>query len=142
MIYKEGNNDIDPTAAIVDTGCHKTVAGKPWLDSYIQSNNQNDNRLKFRRERNKFRFGNGPIYTSERSWKIEVNIGNLKTSIWVAFVDADIPLLLGIKLTGETFKVKTSRTNHWKIKLQLKTLHDEASNLVLNVEIAEISSKE
>ena len=28
-IYKEGNNDIDPTIAIVDTGCLKTVAGKP-----------------------------------------------------------------------------------------------------------------
>ena len=33
MIYKEGNNDIDPTVAIVDTGCLKTEAGKPWLDS-------------------------------------------------------------------------------------------------------------
>ena len=151
-IYKEGNNDVDPTIAIIDTGCPRTVAGKPWLDSYIQTNEQQEHCLKFRREKTKFRFGNGPVYISERSWKIEVSIGKLKTAIWVAVVDADVPLLLGldyqekwgivldvqegtlsIKSTGETFKVKTLRKNHWKLKLQQKTLHEEATNLVLNV---------
>ena len=155
MIYKEGNCDSDPSVAIVDTGCLKTVAGRPWMDSFTQSNpNQ---RLKFKRETLKFWFGNGPVYESKTSWSIEVNIGKLKTVIWVAVVEADIPLLLGldyqekwgivmdvqegtlrIKATGETFKVKTKRTNHWKLKLQQKSLHEEATNLVLNVKIEDM----
>ena len=124
------------------------------MDSYIKSRKPEDLRLNFRQEELKFRFGNGPIYKSRTSWAIEVNIGKLRTVIYVAVVEADVPLLLGldyqekwgivmdvqegtlkIKATGETFKVKTSRTNHWKLKLQLKSLHEEASDLVFNVNL-------
>ena len=161
MIYKEGNNDIDPSVAIVDTGCLKTVAGRPWMDSYIQSIKADNRTLKFRREELKFRFGNGPVYKSRMSWAIEVKFGKLKTVIFVAVVEADVPLLLGldyqekwgivldvqegtlkIKATGETFKVKTSRTNHWKLKLQHKSLHEEASNLVYNVNMEDMNRSE
>ena len=157
MIYNEGNTDIDPSVAIIDTGCLKTVAGRPWMDSYIKSRESENLRLNFRREEIKFRFGNGPIYQSKTSWAIEVDIGKLKTVIWVAVVEADVPLLLGldyqekwgivmdvqegtlkIKATGETFKVKTSRKNHWKLKLQSKSLHEEASNLVYNVNMEDM----
>ena len=34
VIYKEGNSNIDPTKLTIDTGCTKTVAGRPWLDAY------------------------------------------------------------------------------------------------------------
>ena len=94
MIYKEGNSDIDPSVAIVDTGCLKTVSGRPWMDSFTKSNP--DKRLKFRKETLKFRFGNGPVYESRNSWSIEVDIGKLNTVIWVAVVEADISLLLGL----------------------------------------------
>ena len=36
-VYKEGNHDIDPSKGIIDSGCPRTVAGRPWLDAYIES---------------------------------------------------------------------------------------------------------
>ena len=66
------------------------------MDSYIKSRKPEDLRLNFRQEELKFRFGNGPIYKSRTSWAIEVNICKLKTVIYVAVVEADVPLLLGL----------------------------------------------
>ena len=90
-----------------------------------------------------------------------MNIGKLKTVIYVAVVEADVPLLLGldyqerwgivldveegtlkIKATGETFKVKTSRKNHWKLKLQHKPLHVVASDIVYNVKMVDMDKYE
>ena len=82
--------------------------------------------------------------------RIKVIIGKLRTTIDVAIVDANIPLLirldyqkewgvvmdvqlgtLKIKCTRETFKVNTSRDNHWKLKIQNKSIIDDATDLVL-----------
>ena len=37
IIYAEGNIDINPYEGIIDSGCPKSVAGKAWMDSYIES---------------------------------------------------------------------------------------------------------
>ena len=155
LVYKEGNIDIDPCVAIVDTGCPKTVAGRRWMNSYLNSVGKDFKSL-VHLER-KFRFGNGPVYTSNVAYKIQVDIGKLKTEILVSLVDADIPLLLGldyqrkwgivldvqdetlrIKYTGETFKIKSSRSNHWKLRIQNNSIHNEATNLVLNVNLEDM----
>ena len=36
-VYNEGNCDIDPYKLVVDCGCPKTVAGRPWMDAFIES---------------------------------------------------------------------------------------------------------
>ena len=36
-VYQEGNIDVDPYCAIIDTGCPKTVCGKPFIDAFIES---------------------------------------------------------------------------------------------------------
>ena len=34
LVYQEGNVDVDPYHAVVDTGCPKTVCGKTFMDIY------------------------------------------------------------------------------------------------------------
>ena len=157
VLFKEGNNDIDPCVGIVDTGAPKTVAGRLWIQSYLSSTGIDA--LKIISQKQKFRFGNGPIYVSNICYKINGNIGKLNTSINVSVVDANVPLLIGldyqkkwgividvqegtlkIKATNETFKVNKKRNNRWKLKLQNKTLLEEATNLVLNVHIDDIKN--
>ena len=41
MVYQEGNVDVDPYNAIVDTGCPKTVCGRPFMDAFIASKGKN-----------------------------------------------------------------------------------------------------
>ena len=49
---------------------------------------------------------------------------------------------LKIKCTGESFKVNTSRGNHWKLKIQNKTMLDDATNLVLHAELVNMRKNE
>ena len=37
VIYMEGNKDNDPYEGVIDSGCPKTVAGKAWIDAFIES---------------------------------------------------------------------------------------------------------
>ena len=93
------------------------------------------------------------------SYDLDVEIGKLKDVVTVSVVDADIPFLLGIYCqskwnmvldiarkelyigkTDETFKIQTSRSNHWRLPIQTnKTLHKEAHNLVYKVDINNMS---
>ena len=41
LVYQEGNNDVDPYHAVVDTGCPKTVCGNPFMDAFIASKGDN-----------------------------------------------------------------------------------------------------
>ena len=85
----------------------------------------------------------------------------MKPYIDVAIVGANVPLLIGldygeewgivmdvqlgtlkIKCTGKTFKVNTLRGNHWKLKIQNKTILDDATNLVLHAELVNMKENE
>ena len=79
ILYEEGNNDIDPCVGIIDTGAPKTVAGRPWLQSYLSSTGQKLDSLKIILQINRFRFGNGPVYESRIKHRIKVDIGKIKT---------------------------------------------------------------
>ena len=37
IFFREGNRDINPFIGIVDSGCPKSVAGKPWMDAFVES---------------------------------------------------------------------------------------------------------
>ena len=95
IVYSEGNTDIDPYNAIVDTGCPKTVCGKAFMDSFTASKGD-DIFVKRKIENECFRFGNGEIYVSNESCEIEVEIGTMTTKICTSVIEADIPLLLGL----------------------------------------------
>ena len=152
VIYNEGDSHIDPYKLVVDSGCPKTVTGRPWLDAFIESKGDNV-KVRLGKENEKFRFGPSDVYTSKENYAIEVNIGNLKEMIKVSVVDANIPLLLGldyqkkwgmiidlgkdeiyIRKSKETFKIKP-KTTHWTLPIQRKTLHRQARTLVYNVNL-------
>ena len=155
IVYSEGNCDIDPYKLVVDNGCPKTVTGQPWMDAFIES--KGDIQVKLEKEREKFRFGPSQIYTSNKNYEIEVNIGRLKELIKVSVVDADIPLLLGldyqtkwgmvmdigeknifIKKSNQSFKIQPS-SSHWTLPVQSNTLHKQAKNLVFNVNLLDMN---
>ena len=149
-VYKEGNHDIDPFKGIIDSGCPRTVAGRPWLDAYIES--KGDIKVKRSKENELFKFGPSEIFKSDMSYEIDIEIGTLKEKIKVSVVDADIPLLIGldcqrlwgmvldlgrneifIRKSGEHFPM-TAESMHWTLPIQRSSLHQEASNLVYKVD--------
>ena len=69
LVYQEGNVDVDPYHAVVDTGCPKTVCGKPFMDAFIASKGKNF-QVKRKYEDQSFKFGDGNIYSSSLSHSI------------------------------------------------------------------------
>ena len=53
-IYKNGEDNMDPYKCIMRTGCPRTVAGKIWMDAFIESK-ENSARIRTRKEREKFK---------------------------------------------------------------------------------------
>ena len=161
VVYQEGNPDVDPYNAVVDTGCPKTVCGKPFMDAFLASKGKNTV-IKRRYENQSFKFGDGKVYTSNMSHEIEVEIGELKTTLETSVVNVNIPLLLGmdylkkwgvvidtgneeifIRKGNESFKIDSKKSNHWKLPIQNgRTLHKQAHRLVLNVELCELNSRD
>ena len=48
------SNSVDPFKLVVDSGCPKTVTGRPWIDSFIESRDENES----------FKFGPSKVYKS------------------------------------------------------------------------------
>ena len=150
-IYNEGNVDIDPYEGVVDSGCPKTVAGKPWIDAFIESKGITVQR---NRENEYFRFGPSHTYKSEENYEIEVNIGDLKDIVKVSVVEANIPLLIGLdcqkrwgmvidvgenkihmRKSNETFRIK-KKNHHWMLPIQKKkNILQQTKNLVFSVNL-------
>ena len=151
MIFSEGNLVLDPYKAVIDSGCPKSVTGRPWLDAFIESNDCSHLVIRRRRENEKFKFGPSCIYSSFENYEIPVSIGNLKETIVVSVVDADIPLLIGldyqrkwgvvmdigrsniyIRKSNENFPMKTSM-KHWTLPIQSSNILQRTKNLVFHV---------
>ena len=93
-VYSVGDCDIDPYKLVVDCGCPKTVAGRRWMDAFIES--KGDVKIRLEKENERFRFGPSQVFTSKQNYEIEVHVGDLIDTIKVSVVDADVPLLLGL----------------------------------------------
>ena len=85
-----------------------------------------------------------------------------KTTIETSVVDVNIPLILGmdylkrwgividtgkdelhIRMARKTFKIDSSRSNHWKLPIQNgRTLHKQAHRLVLSVELCDLNDRD
>ena len=145
LVYQEGNVDVDPYHAVVDTGCPKTVCGKTFMDTFIASKDKNFI-VKRKYENQSFKFGDGSIYNSSLSHAIDIEIGDCKTTLETSVVDVNIPLLLGmdylkkwgvvigtgkdkihIRESKESFNINPSKSYHWKLPIQNgRTLHKQA----------------
>ena len=145
----------------MDTGCPKTVCGKPFMDAFISSKGK-DELIRRSFENQSFKFGDGNIYNSNMNHKINVEIGGYKTTINTSVVDVNIPLLLGmdylkkwgvvidtgkdelyIRKSKESFKIGSTKSNHWKLPIQNgKTMHKQAHRLVLSVDLNSLDERE
>ena len=84
--------------AIIDTGCNKSVAGKEWSDEYLAALGDRDRNkvvIKEVKDGQKFRFGGGKVFATEKEIRAPVMIGNKKYSLRWHVVEAPIPLLWG-----------------------------------------------
>ena len=144
LVYKENedknvveeNTNVD--IMIVDSGTTKTVAGKEWINSYIESLPEEERSfVKSKPEERYFRFGNSVRYPSKEEVKIHIKLGKLDTELNVSIVKAKIPLLLGkpdlkrlgftinfeeetvfVSKTFETFALETILKGHLALHLK------------------------
>ena len=160
-LYQEGNIDVDPYCVIIDTGCPKTVCGKPFIDAFIESRGAGEV-IKRKFEDQNFKFGDGKVYNSGLSHNLEVEIGSFKTTIETSVVDVNIPLLLGmdymkkwgviidtgkqelhLRISKESFNIDANKSNDWKLPIKNgRTMHKQAHQLVLKVDLYQMSDRD
>lgn len=81
--------------AVVDSGCTRTVCGRVWLQSYIDSLSRSDRRSVHKDyDKCNFRFGDGEIHTSTEMVTIPVQFGSQGVKLRTHVVNCDVPLLL------------------------------------------------
>ena len=93
-VLKDIHDNLDK--AVVDCGTTKTVAGKYWMDNFLEIAEKDlKENIKYRKENRFFRFGNSVRYPSRQEVSIPFKMGSLESVLHVSVVDANIPLLLG-----------------------------------------------
>lgn len=81
--------------AVLDSGCNKTVCGKSWLNSYIDTLSRAEHMLVEKHTDNStFRFGDGDPVVSRELIVIPIQLGSHKLKLMTSVVDSDVPLLI------------------------------------------------
>ena len=97
------NNPVEQTQllgetlgyAVLDSGCNKTVCGKSWLNSYLDTLTRTEHLLVENHTDNSiFRFGAGEPVISNELIVIPIQLGSYKLKLSTCVVDSDVPLLL------------------------------------------------
>ena len=132
-------NEIE-NLAVMDSGCPEPVVGKAWLKTFENSTGQTYPVIE---KKETFQFGD-TICEAEYYKEIPVELGRMKKKMKVAVVETNIPFLLSleeliswgsvvdfsdqtlkIKSTGETFKLKRTKSNHLAIALSKRAEEDK-----------------
>ena len=134
---------------ILDTACTKTVAGKQWMEAYLDSlTDQDKDLVTISETTTNFCFGDGNAVKGLNCVKFPAVIGNKKVFFNANVVDSEIPLLIskqsmkkaGLKLDcsndmaemlGEKVKLKISKSGHYLVPLSKMIIHDEHPKIVL-----------
>ena len=81
--------------AVLDSGCSSTVAGKLWMDCYLESLPKDDISKVIKEKSSKtFKFGGGEVKTSTETITFPCTLAGTRCQIKSDIVDSDIPLLL------------------------------------------------
>jgi hypothetical protein len=81
--------------AVIDSGCSKTVAGKQWVECYLDLLDEDDQHRVIRQKSLEFfTFGKGPRTASIGKITLPAVVGSKNVMIETEIVDADIPMLL------------------------------------------------
>ena len=82
-------------AAVLDCGASKTVCGTVWLNCYLESLNETEQKkVKYKKSNNLFKFGDGSCISSLHQVTFPATIGKCHILIVSDVVNNDIPLLL------------------------------------------------
>ena len=122
-------------AAILDSGASATVAGRVWLESYIDGlSKENQHKVSYQESGALFKFGSGEQYKSMYKAKIPASIGSKEIFIITDVVETSIPLLLSkdsmkksrteisfindkVSMFNEEQKVFITKSGHYAIPL-------------------------
>ena len=122
--------------AVIDCGCSRTVCGKVWLESFLDTLSRSDRRSVHKEsDKCRFRFGDGEIFTSSEIVTLPIQIGSQHVKLRTNVVDCDVPLLLSreslkranaeidfrtdsVSLLGEKVEVKVSKSGHLCVSLE------------------------
>ena len=122
--------------AILDNACSSLVCGKTWIDSYINSLNENDRKeIKQSTGEKIFKFGGGTHLKSRAEYRLPAVISRKEITIKTDIVELDIQLLLlcsamkraGVKMDLENDSAAIFRKD---IALNLTTSGIIASQLI------------
>ena len=152
------------SAAILDSGATATVAGKMWLECYIDSlqDEQND-MITYKESTNSFKFGSGEVFQSMYKVKIPAIIGSHEVFIETDVIDNDIPMLLSKKamktantsinfkddtvtMLGRKQNVLVTRSGHYAIPLRdknvvLSDIVNRSAKITLHIYSAHMQDK-
>ena len=165
LVYKEEEANLESKETfdkmIVDCGTTKTVAGRSWMESYIETlSDEEKENIKKEPEERFFRFGNSVRYPSTEELKIPLKLGKLETNLYVSVVEASIPLLLGkpdlkrfgftinfeeetvfISKTFEIFALETTLGGHLALPIKEEEPLDESIFILTECEFKEKEKK-
>ena len=112
-------------AAVLDSACTKTVTGKVWKDTYMESLTPDEkNQVKTFPGGTMFKFGGEAKRKSFERLQLPVTIVGKKTIITTDVVDSDIPLLLSkpdMKRFGMTLDLVNDTASIFGKKVELDT---------------------
>ena len=107
---------------VLDTACASTVAGRTWIEDYINNHLSGKERDKIVKSKGtkKFKFGGGSVITSEAEMKIPAVVAGKKVMITTDVVNSEVPLLLGVKAlskAGVVLDTKDRSATFWGVKI-------------------------
>ena len=128
---------------IVDGGCPSTVAGRSWVECYIQT--LEDENIETQSCKENFQFGPSAVYTARTKVILPIKLGSKSTKLGCFVVDCDIPLLVS-ESTLENWgaiqdhKNKTLNIDHggWSETINMIKMPSGHSGLDLSVNENEI----
>lgn len=80
--------------AILDCACSRTLAGRPWLATFVKSCKTKGIEIRSIPQDEVFKFGGEKLYPSSVAWLLWLNLRGHWVLVKVSEVEADVPLLL------------------------------------------------
>jgi len=85
-------------SAVLDSACSSTIAGKDWVDCFVDSlNNEEKSQVIHKKRNTVFKYGSGERLTSLGKVVLPCYLAGQKCTIETDVIDSEIPMLLSKK---------------------------------------------
>ena len=134
--------------AVLDSGCNRSVCGKNWMESYLDTLSENEKKEVVQEVTDgQFRFGDGKTVKSLKCFVVPCWMAGKKLKIRTDVVDCDIPLLLSRKamktarmsidfigdnvhLFGKTLKLNITSSGHYCLPINKNKTEVEVNEVL------------